>query len=183
MHKQSLMAAVSGLALLLGTGSMTAADSSTDQHGQLSSKDYKFPGRKLQPAEWLKFKWANSPKKKANSQSVRSFGEKMVSDHTKANSELRDLAAKKGATLPAEISHHDRSLAERLEKASGPEFDKAYTADVVKDHKKDLKEFRDAATHITDPDLKAWAQKISAYAGRTFARMAEQIDAEMRSVK
>jgi len=181
MHKQSLIAAVSGLALLLGAGSMVAADNSTEQRGQLSAKDYKFL-KEAAAGGMAEVQTGEIAKQKASSQSVRSFGERMVADHTKANNELRDLAAKKGATLPADVSHHDRSLADRLEKTSGLAFDKAYTADMVKDHKKDLKEFRDAANNSTDPDLKAWAQRTVPTL-EEHLRLAEQIESEVRSAK
>ena len=68
---------------------------------------------------------------------------------------------RKGATLPATLSHGENSTISKLEKETGADFDKTYASDMVKDHKKDLKEFQDAAKDITDPDLKAFAQKTT----------------------
>jgi putative membrane protein len=181
MHKHSLFAALSGLALLAATGSTVAADESTEQHGQLSAKDYKFV-KEAATGGMAEVQMGEIAKQKGNSQTVRSFGERMVTDHTKANNELRELVAKKGATLSADVSHHDRSMAERLEKASGPAFDKAYASDMVKDHKKDLKEFRDAANSSTDSELKAWAAKTVATL-EEHSRLAEQMEAEVRNEK
>ena len=92
--------------------------------------------------------------------SVRNFGERMVTDHTKANNELKQLAASKQAALPVELSRKERSDMDHLQKATGKDFDKAYASDMVKDHKKDLKEFQDAAKDLDDPDLRAFAQKM-----------------------
>jgi putative membrane protein len=181
MHKHGLMAAVSGLALLLGTTAVTAADNSSDQRGQLSAKDYKFI-KEAAEGGMAEVQMGEIVKQKANSQTVRSFADRMVTDHTKANNELKELAAKKGATLPADLSHHERSIENRLEKTSGPEFDKKYAADMVKDHKKDLKEFRAAANNSTDPDVKAWAEKTVATL-EEHLRLAEQMEAEVGNAK
>src|SRR5205085_5702830 len=93
------------------------------------------------------------------SQAVRDFAQRMITDHSKANDELKQIIANKGAVLPTETSHKENSEVDKLEKLSGREFDKEYMALMVKDHKKDVKEFDDAAKDVTDPELKAFAQK------------------------
>ena len=55
-----------------------------------------------------------------------------------------------------------RSTARRYDKLSkmrGAEFDRAYMRDMVQDHEKDVKKFRQEAQHGGDPDLKGFAQK------------------------
>src|ERR1700743_244243 len=47
-------------------------------------------------------------KQKAASAAVRDFGSMMVSDHTKANTELKALAKAKGITLPAAPDHGEQ---------------------------------------------------------------------------
>src|SRR5437868_1332211 len=86
----------------------------------------------------------------------------MNTDHSKANDELKQIAATKGAIVPSEMSHRENATIERFDKLSGREFDKEYADHMVKDHKKDLKEFEDATKDVTDPDLKAFAQKTIA---------------------
>src|SRR5262249_10849822 len=81
-------------------------------------------------------------------------------DHTKVNNELKQIAGQKGATLPAQMSHHENSTLQHLQNVSGPDFDKAYAKGMVKDHKKDVKEFENAAKDLKDPDVRALAQKI-----------------------
>lgn len=91
--------------------------------------------------------------------SVRAFGQKMVSDHTVANAELKGVAARKNLTLPGEMTTEQKSMVEKLSKLSGPEFDKEYMTDMVKDHETDLKEFQTEASEGTDPELKSFASK------------------------
>ena len=56
------------------------------------------------------------------------------------------------------MSHGDRSTIDHLQKLSGTDFDKSYASAMVKNHKKDVKDFKNAAQNLKDPDLKAFAQ-------------------------
>ena len=97
--------------------------------------------------------------KKATNPDVRAFAGKMVADHGKANEELKQLAAKKGFTMPAQLDEDHRESIEELTKLSGPELDKKYIDEMVDDHEDDVDEFRDAAKDAKDPEIRAWAGK------------------------
>ena len=90
---------------------------------------------------------------------VKSFGQRMVSDHGKANDELKSIATKAGAAVPAEPSSDQRDVITKLGSESGADFDKAYAKAMVKDHKEDIELFRKEASSGQNPDLKAFAQK------------------------
>jgi len=96
---------------------------------------------------------------KGTSPDVKNFGNRMVSDHGKANDELKQLAQTKGVTLPADIDDESKKMADKLSKLSGKDFDKEYISGMVEDHEKDVKEFEKASKDAKDPDLKAWATK------------------------
>jgi putative membrane protein len=96
---------------------------------------------------------------KASSDAVKQFGQKMVNDHSKANEELKAAATKDGLELPTELDKKHQKLMDKLSKLSGPEFDKAYIKNMVKDHKKDVSEFQDEASKGTMPGIKEFAQK------------------------
>jgi putative membrane protein len=96
---------------------------------------------------------------KASSADVKAFGQRMVTDHSKANAELAQLATAKGVALPTELAGEEQATMDRLSKLSGAEFDKAYMKDMVEDHEKDVAEFDKASTTAMDGDLKAWAAK------------------------
>ena len=97
--------------------------------------------------------------KKATNPDVRAFAAKMVNDHGKANEELKQLAAKKGFTMPAQLDDDHRESIEELTKLSGAELDKKYIDEMVDDHEDDVDEFRDAAKDAKDPEIRAWAGK------------------------
>ena len=85
-------------------------------------------------------------KEKASNPDVKQFGDRMVTDHSKANDELKQWAQQKNVTLPAEIDAKHKATHERLAKLSGAAFDKAYMADMVEDHVKDVAAFKKAST-------------------------------------
>ena len=96
---------------------------------------------------------------KASSADVKSFAQRMVTDHGKANAELASLATAKGVALPTELEGPEESAYEHLQSLSGAEFDKAYMQHMVEDHNKAVAEFDKASTSATDADVKAWAGK------------------------
>ena len=96
---------------------------------------------------------------KGTSESVKQFGQRMVDDHGKANTELMTLATSKGVTLPTAIDDKHRQDVTKLSAMSGADFDRAYAKMMLKDHEKDVSEFEKQSTKGTDPDLKAFASK------------------------
>jgi putative membrane protein len=94
----------------------------------------------------------------AHSDAVKSFGKRMRDDHSKANGELEDLAAKKNVTLPKGIDAKSKATYDRLSKLKGAEFDRAYMNAMLQDHRHDVAEFQSAAKS-SDPDVQAFASK------------------------
>jgi putative membrane protein len=96
---------------------------------------------------------------KSTNAEVKKFAQMMVEDHSNANTELKALATKKGVTLPTDVGSEHKATMEKLKALSGAEFDKAYVAAMVEDHKKDVAEFEKQSTGATDADVKAFATK------------------------
>jgi putative membrane protein len=96
---------------------------------------------------------------KAASDQVKSFAQRMVTDHTKANDELKTIAQNKNITLPNELDARDKALRDRLSKLSGAPFDHAYMQAMVTDHRKVANEFRHESQIGKDSDIKAFASK------------------------
>lgn len=166
MKLRTIICQTAVLAVALTTGSTlfgaerTRDADSKENRGQLSERDFRFV---LEAARGGLFEaqLGEIAKQKGSSQQVRDFGQLMATDHNKANDELKQIVSSKGAVLPMEMSHRENAEIEKFQKLTGPEFDKEYAAYMVKDHRKDLKEFQDAARDLTDPDLKAFAQKTA----------------------
>lgn len=95
----------------------------------------------------------------AQSADVKAFAQRMVTDHSKANAELAQLATAKGLALPTEVAGEHQDAMKHLQSMSGAEFDKAYMTHMVEDHEKDVAEFDKASTSASDADIKAFAGK------------------------
>jgi putative membrane protein len=96
---------------------------------------------------------------KGSSQAVKDFGQRMVTDHTKANNQLKDLASRKGVTLPDSLDAKDQTIYDHLSKLSGAEFDREYMRGMVKDHRTDVNEFRKESESAKDADVREFAKQ------------------------
>lgn len=94
---------------------------------------------------------------KASNADVKKFGQRMVDDHSKANDKLKQLASQKNIALPQDLNAKDKATKATLENLSGEQFDQAYMKDMVKDHKKDVSDFRRESKAARDPDVKQFA--------------------------
>lgn len=91
---------------------------------------------------------------------VKAFAKKMVEDHTKADEELKALAATKKITLPTAMSKHHQTMFDHLkDEKPGEEFDKAYQNIQVVAHKEAVTLFSKVSTDSKDAEVKAWAGK------------------------
>ena len=96
---------------------------------------------------------------KAQSPEVKKFAERMVNDHTKANEQLKQVANQEHVNFPTDVNSKDAATYRSLEKLSGPEFDKAYARTMVRDHEKDVAEFKHEASAAQTAPVKQYAQE------------------------
>jgi putative membrane protein len=120
---------------------------------------------------------------KAQSDQVKQFAQRLIDDHTKANTELKSLATSKGVTLPEAhegitstrddtdrtqvreksdaqgTDRKERGAMKKLEGLSGTDFDREFVKMAVNDHEKDVKEFEKASKNCDDAELKSFASK------------------------
>jgi putative membrane protein len=95
--------------------------------------------------------------RKALREEVKEFATRMVDDHTRANEALGKVAAAHSVALPTTMDAKHRKEMAKLEKLLGPEFDRAYMTLMVKDHRKDVKEFTKHAKSRKPNDATAFA--------------------------
>jgi len=126
---------------------------------QLSQKDLSFV-KEAAIGGMAEVELGKLAEQNAQSDQVKQFGSRMVRDHGGANNELGMIASGKSAVLPDKLDQKHMQTRDKLAKMKGAEFDRAYMRDMVQDHDKDLKAFRQQAQSATDPDLKNFAQKM-----------------------
>jgi len=136
---------------------MAKADSTPNGTAKLSRGDRKFI-EEAAKGGMAEVQLGKLAAEKAQNPQVKQFGQRMVDDHTKANSQLQQIASTKNVSLPQDVDRSHRREYERLQKLSGADFDREYMKHMVSDHKKDVKEFQKTAKSAKDPDLKNFAQ-------------------------
>jgi putative membrane protein len=88
--------------------------------------------------------------KNGDSAEVRDFGQMLVQDHSANNDKAKSLAESEGVTLPTEPKPEAKQVYDKLSRLSGAAFDREFAKAMVKDHKKDIKEFEGQAKSNDD---------------------------------
>jgi putative membrane protein len=140
----------------MGSGSGMSHSGSSMAGSKLSSADHKFV-MEAAMGGMEEVQLGQLAAQKASDPDVKNFGQHMVDDHSKANSQLMQLASQKGVTPPTTLPAAKQKDMDKLNGLSGAAFDKAYVAMMVKDHKKDVAEFQKQAKSGKDSDLKSFA--------------------------
>jgi putative membrane protein len=96
---------------------------------------------------------------KGASDDVKQFGQKMVQDHTQLANQMKQVADQMGVREPKGLSKKDKELVSKLNTLSGAQFDEVYIQAMVKDHKKDLSDFKQEAENSQNPAVKQVAQQ------------------------
>jgi len=91
------------------------------------------------------------------SSDVKSFGRRMVEDHTKMGEQMKMVASEEGLSTPSSPSH-DAEI-NKLKSLSGDDFDKEYIKMMLKDHESDLNEFKKEAQDGKSPKVKEAASQ------------------------
>ena len=96
---------------------------------------------------------------RGQSTDVKQFARKMVEDHTKANTELKQIAEKKNLALPTKLDDAHQSAYDKLSKLEGAAFDKEYMRVMTDDHDDTVKLLKNEVQNGQDPQLKSFAMK------------------------
>ena len=98
---------------------------------------------------------------KAESADVKSFGQRMTTDHQKVQDQLKSLADSKSVTLPTDVDAATKSTITRFSKMSGARFDKAYMDQMVAGHKKAANLLKSEERRPSAPqDVKDFAKNV-----------------------
>jgi putative membrane protein len=158
----------------------------TGKAGQFSRGDEKFLKDACRGGR-MEVQMGNLGVQKAQNPQVKEYAQRLIDDHTKANSELKQLALNKGLTFPdtdsvaeatdvtdadrtrvrerndaekdAKGEHKEHAGLKKLEGLSGAEFDREFVRMAVKDHEKDISEFEKVSQKSEDSEVRAFAAK------------------------
>ncbi|MCD0486914.1 DUF4142 domain-containing protein [Pedobacter sp. MC2016-14] len=109
---------------------------------------------------------------------VKAFAQQMVTDHTKANAELKALATDLKIILPDEYPADQKKHLDMMMTMKGSEFDKHYMDMMLNDHVKTLDLFK-AAQNNKNEKIKNFAKKTLPVLEKHHAK-AKEIDAKIK---
>jgi putative membrane protein len=90
---------------------------------------------------------------KSSNKDVQAIAQKMVSDHANSNERLRNLASRKGITVPVEEGQAAREKVNALAKETQPDFDKKWCHELTRKHEKKIRDFESMLKKSEDVDL------------------------------
>ncbi|HEY6444586.1 MAG TPA: DUF4142 domain-containing protein [Candidatus Acidoferrales bacterium] len=166
IRKVTFVAAVAGVSLLLAgmlLGQESTAPSSGPKDSAATSAsspmtDAHF-AKEAAAGGMAEVKLGQLAQEKGSSETVKSFGQKMVQDHSEANEKLKGVAGEQKIKLPTTLTKTDQAAYDRLSNLSGDAFDKAYARDMVSDHVKDIAAFKKEATGGKNEAVKSFASE------------------------
>lgn len=135
-----------------------SSQADTGSNQMMKSPDVKFAMKAAQGG-MAEVQLGQLAAQKGGTPDVKAFGQQMVDDHTKANDQLKQVAAEQKMSLPTTMDPKDQALYTKLQGLSGTEFDKTYMKAMVKDHKEDVKEFQKEADKGKNPQIKNFASQ------------------------
>jgi putative membrane protein len=113
---------------------------------------------------------------KGGSEPVKTFGQTLIDDHSKAKTDASAVATKMGISPPSEMPPDAQSEMTKLQQLSGRDFDKEFARVMVEDHQKDIAEFKKEAGGGKGPVQQLAAQTLPTL--EKHLRIAQSIKAE-----
>lgn len=136
-----------GLSLVLGMASLQAVAATSDDFVEAATE-----------SGIAEIVTGNLALEKSQNAQIKTFAQQMVTDHTKANQKLGDIARKLDISVPNEAALTDKVKKMILEWRD-ESFDKSYVNNQVEAHEKAVELFKKEAASSDKPELKAFASE------------------------
>jgi putative membrane protein len=143
--------------------SATTSEAAGAEAKDKNSADRKF-AEEAAKAGIAEVKMGELAQQKAQSQSVKDYGQRLMNDHQAANEKLKEICEQKhgksdeAKTKSTDLGEHQKAI-DHLSSLSGEEFDKAFIDHAVMDHQKCIKKFEKQANEGEDPAIRSFARE------------------------
>jgi len=138
---------------------MAPADNTSDKN-MMSAEDRNM-ATQIQESHQSEVDLARWGKDHASNGDVKSYADMIVDDHTGAIKDLNNMMKDKHAAgAPEQKPAEARADLSKLEKLSGPEFDREFMSMMVSDHQKMLDTLQNFKMTAQNPDLKDYINDL-----------------------
>ncbi len=124
--------------------------------------------KKATEAGATEIKAATVAEQRSQNPRVLAFAKMMITDHTTAGNELKQIADEKYVSYSDSLSQEHQQMIDSMSQLSGLAFDKAYMNMMVMDHGKVIELFKDAGRNTN--------KAINKYANKTVPKLQEHLD-------
>ena len=152
MNKTMTMCTLAlGCATLMSSGKLLAQSSSADQDKQFLMT--------ASQSDYTEMKFSQLAVDKATNPRVKSYAQKMITDHTALESEMKPFADKLSVTPVMTLDADHQAKYDALSSMTGMDFDKTYMTGMDVDHHAADAAFKAELSSTTDADLKKTVAK------------------------
>ena len=148
--------------LLILTGALTLLGTTAlaqPSRMSLSSADQQFLSKTAEGSTH-EFEVAQLGTEKAASSVTEQYALRLLNDHAKFNTQLMQLARRKGVTLPVSANPQEKATIDRLMGLSGATFDRAFAAEMVRINSEDIAAAQRQLNQTQDPDVKTFINQF-----------------------
>jgi putative membrane protein len=136
------------------TAGFTDSSAGTATKGSVSAADQRMM-RQMAQSNIAEIEAGKMAQSKSQNEQIKSFAQKMIDDHTKAQQDLQKVAQAKGVTLPTTADAKHQAMAKKLAALSGNEFDRRYMMQGgLQDHRATHRLLQRMQSRARDADLK-----------------------------
>ena len=102
--------------------------------------------------------WSDIADSAAKRSAVKAYADQVEAGHVATDRELKNLAEKRGVTLPTEMTAAQKAIRDELSRLKDEAFERAYLTQMIAAHKVAIADFTKASTS-TDADVKRFADR------------------------
>ena len=158
LAKVLYVAGVTTFGTFLGCWAVLAHQEASQDSRKATISDAEF-AKKAAQGGMAEVKFGQLAEQNGSNAAVKQFAQRMVEDHTKANNQLKQAAAKEDFSLPVDLDPKDQATYDVLAKLSGAAFDKAYARDMIRDHQEGIANFNSEANSGRKSAIKDLAEQ------------------------
>lgn len=158
LHRAALGLMIAGICSTGVWAQSNANSTKAEANSKVNASERSFL-REAAQADMAEVQLGQLAQQKASSPEVKQFAERMITDHTQNQDQLKQVAEQVSYTLPGDVAPKDKATEERLEKLSGKTFDHVYMQYMVKDHTRDVAKFKAESQTASTPAVKSYASQ------------------------
>ena len=149
MSKQWMCAVALGCASLAGASAALAEGADQDKQFSMTASQ----------SDYTEMTFSKQAEDKSTNPQVKAYAQKMITDHTKLESDMKPFADQMGVTPVTTLDPTHQQKYDQMSSLSGPDFDKAYMSAMDTDHHASLDAFKQEESTTTNTQLKATVAK------------------------